>query len=225
MTGSPATAEATCVHCGSHVHVNAPFCGVCGKAVVGRALASPAPAPPRMSTPTPAPTPRAGGIVGAGRGVRCCSSLMDAAVMLSPALPLSILGAALGVAEVVYIVVPIAFVAVWLWMQIWQGITGLTFGKAMLGLRLVRADDRRTPGLFASLLRSGVFVVTAGGAALPVISDASPRDGVHDRIAGLTMIDVARGANPLGPSPQVPLRRSVDRRLNTVRSPVPSGRR
>jgi len=150
---------------------------------------------------------------------------MDAAVMLSPALPLSILGAALGVAEVVYIVVPIAFVAVWLWMQIWQGITGLTFGKAMLGLRLVRADDRRTPGLFASLLRSGVFVVTAGGAALPVISDASPRDGVHDRIAGLTMIDVARGANPLGPSPQVPLRRSVDRRLNTVRSPVPSGRR
>ena len=223
MTGSPATAEATCVHCGSRVHVNAPFCGVCGKAVVGRPLSEPTPTPARTSTPAPAPA--AGGIVGAGRGVRCCSSLMDAAVMLSPALPLSILAAALGVAEVVYVVVPIAFVAIWAWMQIWEGITGLTFGKAMLGLRLVRAGDRRPPGLAASLLRSGVFFFSAGVAALPVIVDGSPRDGVHDRIAGLRVIDVARGANPLGPAPQVPLRRSVDRRLNTVRSPVPSGRR
>ncbi|MEW5808615.1 MAG: RDD family protein [Actinomycetota bacterium] len=201
--------------------MNAPFCGVCGKAAVGRTLSP----PPSQPTSRRMPTPQPGGIVGAGRGVRCCSSLMDAAVMLSPALPLSILGAALGVAEVVYIVVPIAFVAVWAWMQIWQGITGLTFGKAMLGLRLVRADDRRPPGLSASLLRSVAFFFTAGGAALPVIVDASPRDGVHDRMAGLTVIDVARGANPLGPAPQVPLRRSVDRRLNTVRSPVPSGRR
>lgn len=150
--------------------------------------------------------------------------LMDAAVMLSPALPLSILGAALGVAEVVYIVVPIAFVAVWTWMQIWQGITGLTFGKAMLGLRLVRADDRRPPGLAASLLRSGVFFVTAGGAALPVIADASPRDGVHDRAAGLTVIDGPRRepawSDAAGAAAQVRRSTSQHRAL-----PVPSGRR
>jgi hypothetical protein len=159
--------------------------------------------------------------MGAGRGVRCCCYLLDLAVMMSPALPLAIAGAILGVAEVVYIVVPIAFVAVWAWMQIWQGFTGMSFGKAMLGLRLIRAADHKPPGLAATLTRSGVFAATAGVAALPVVTSPVPRDGLHDHLSGLTMIDVTLGANPLGPRQQTALRRTIDRGLNKVQSPVP----
>lgn len=138
-----------------------------------------------------------------------------------PALPLSIAGAVLGVAEVVYIVVPVAFAAVWGWMQIWQGLTGTSFGKAMLGLRLVRATDNRPPGVAAAVLRSGLFLATFGLAGVPVVLSATPHAGLHDRISGVAVLDVSTGANPLGPRQQTPLRRSADRGLNRVHSPIP----
>lgn len=207
-----------CVHCGSTLRANAPFCSLCGQAVTNR---RPVAAPPPV-TPEPAASV-SDQVVGARRGVRCCCYLLDLAVMLSPALPLAIAGALLGVAEVVYIVVPIAFVAVWVWMQIWQGFTGMTFGKAMLGLRLVRTVDHQAPGFPATLTRSGIFGATAGLAAMPVITSALPCEGVHDRMSGLTMIDTTLGANPLGPRPTTVLRRSTGRGLNKVQSPVPLG--
>ncbi|CAM3656484.1 RDD family protein [Mycolicibacterium frederiksbergense] len=141
--------------------------------------------------------------------------------MLSPALPLAAAGAVLGVAEIVYIVLPIAFLAVWLWMQIWQGYTGMTFGKSMLGLRLVQVADHRPPGLAACVTRGGLFGATLGLAALPVIANETPHDGMHDRVSGLTMIDVVQGANPVGKKQDPVFRRSPDRRLNKVAAPLP----
>jgi hypothetical protein len=141
--------------------------------------------------------------------------------MLSPALPLSIAGTVLGVAEVVYVVLPVAFAAVWGWMQVWQGLTGTSFGKAMLGLRLVRVADTRPPGITATVLRSGLFIASLGLVGLPVVSSSTPRVGPHDLISGLVVLDVTAGANPLGARPQTALRRSAGRGLNRVQSPIP----
>lgn len=227
--GQPGTGAGTCRHCGSALRADAPFCGSCGQAATNRIHRHPDATPrsaPNLAVSMAAPA--ADVVVGAGRGVRCACFLLDLAVMLSPALPLAVAGALLGVAEVVYTVVPVAFVAVWLWMQIWQGFTGMTFGKSMLGLRLVRVADNKPPGLAASLTRGGVFGATAGLAALPVIANESPHDGLHDKVSGLTMIDVVHGANPLGRKQDPMLRRSVDRSLNKVAAPLPvqsSGRR
>ncbi|WP_328354380.1 RDD family protein [Mycobacterium sp. NBC_00419] len=141
--------------------------------------------------------------------------------MVSPALPLTAAAAVLACAEVVYFVVPVAVVAVWLWMQIWQGFTGLTFGKAMLGLRLIRGSDHRPPGFTACMLRSGIFAATAGMAALPVVTGSTPHHGWHDSVSRLRVIDVTLGANPLGAPQQTTLRVTTHRGLNKVASPVP----
>jgi hypothetical protein len=224
MPGQPTGADAVCAHCGSVLRANAPFCGSCGQAVTNRQTQPSVGHAARPQTAAqPSPAVGTDQLVGAGRGVRCCCYLLDLAAMMSPALPLAIAGAILGVAEVVYIVVPIAFVAVWAWMQIWQGFTGMSFGKAMMGLRLIRAADRHAPGLAATVMRSGVFAGTAGLAALEVVTSPVPRDGLHDRLSGLTLIDITLGANPLGPRQQTALRKSIDRSLNKVHSPVPLG--
>lgn len=221
MSGPVAADGGSCRHCGTSLRVNAPFCGSCGQAVVNRQYQQPQPTSTRhpvVVLPPSAPAPNR--IVGAGRGVRCACCLMDIAVMLSPALPLAIAGAILGVAEIVYIVVPIAFVAVWVWMQLWQGYTGMTFGKSMLGIRLVRVADKRPPGLAACITRGGIFGATAGLAALPVVLSGVPHDGLHDRLTGATVIDVVQGANPLGTKQDAVLRRSPDRGLNKVAAPL-----
>lgn len=222
MTQGPVvTGDGTCRHCGSALRASAPFCGVCGQAVPNRAHQHPYPVARPVLVAAAAVPPAADRIVGARRGVRCACHLMDVAVMLSPALPLAAAGAILGVAEIVYIVLPIAFLAVWVWMQIWQGYTGMTFGKSMLGLRLVRATDHRPPRLAACITRGGLFGATLGLAALPVVANEVPRDGLHDRVSGLTMIDVVQGANPLGKKQDPVFRRSPDRRLNKVAAPLP----
>jgi hypothetical protein len=217
VTSGPVTGtDATCVHCGSAVRSNAHYCNACGKAIPSR----PTPAQRAPVTITAAAQPvslspavaTADQIVLAGREVRSCSFLLDLAVMLSPALPLTVVAAILGVAQVVYFVVPTAVIAVWIWMQLWQGYTGMTFGKSLLGLRLIREADHRAPGLVACATRSLIFAGTAGLAAL---------SGAHDRLTGLALIDIARGSNPLGARQQTALRRTLDRGLKNVGSPVP----
>lgn len=141
--------------------------------------------------------------------------------MLSPALPLAIAGAVLGVGEIVYIVVPIAFVAVWVWMQLWQGYTGMTFGKSMLGLRLIRVSDNGAPGAASCITRGGIFGATLGAAALPVVLSERPRDGFHDKLARVRVIDVVVGANPLGGKQDPMFRRPPDRGLKKVAAPLP----
>ncbi|MGE2716266.1 RDD family protein [Mycolicibacterium litorale] len=225
MPVKPGGAALECPQCGSGVASNARFCRACGQPLTARIpVARPHHPPVRRSgsrTVTAEPTGAPAPVRSAGGRVRCTSFLLDLAAMISPALPLSTAAAVLGVAEVVYVVVPVAFAAVWLWMQIWQGTTGKTFGKAMLGLRLVRAADHRPPGVAATLLRSLACTATLGSAGLPVLVSAAPRDGWHDRLSGLTVLDVALGANPLGPRQHATLRRSADRGLSQVHSPVP----
>lgn len=226
-SATPTGAGATCDQCGSPLRENAHFCGACGRTITNRTEASCAAVPPKAPphqgySSAPSPT-TANETVPAGQAVRACSFLLDLAVMASPVLPMAAIGAILGVAEVVYLVVPVAFLAVWVWMQLWQGFTGMSFGKAVLGLRLIRLSDRRAPGYAAASTRSLVFAVTAGIAGLPAMLSTTPRDGAHDRVAGVTLIDVAVGANPLGPRQQTALRRGITRGLKTVNSPVSLG--
>lgn len=213
MAGDATDGSATCVHCGSPLPANTPFCAACGRAVTGRQIAL---APQDDASPPAA-------IVGVDRGVRCTAYALDLAVLASPALSLAMTAGLLHVAAVVYVVTPVTFVAGWIWMTIWQGLTGMSFGKAMLGLRAIRATDPLPPGFSASLLRSVLFAGTAGLAALPVLADPGPRDGWHDRLSGITVIDISVGDNPLGPRQLTALRTQIDRGLKKVRSPVPIG--
>ena len=214
----PSETQSRCPHCDSPVLADARFCNTCGHSTTTRRP------PSDVSAPRFAPPITPTGIESAGRGVRCSSFLLDIAAMISPALPLAITAGLLGRAEVIYIVVPVAFVAVWAWLQLRQALTGNTFGKSMMGLRTVRATDHRPPGLGPVLTRSLIFVATGGLAALPVVLRATPCDGLHDRVSGLTVIDVTAGANPLGPRETAALRRTAQRGLNQVRSPIPHSR-
>lgn len=225
MTGGASGPAAACAHCGSPVRANAPFCGACGQAIAtrqvatpGRATKLPAPLPDSPPTSDAAPTSR---VIGADRRVRYAACLLDVAVLASPAVPLALIAAVLSVAAVVYVVTPAAVLAAWLWTVTWQGLTGQTFGKAMLGLRVVRAADHRPPGFTRGALRGLLFALSAGLAALPVAANAAPRDGWHDRLSGISVIDISIGANPLGPRQRTALRARIDRGLKQVNSPIP----
>ncbi|SBS75488.1 RDD domain containing protein [uncultured Mycobacterium sp.] len=223
MTG---TADLPCSHCGSILRPNAPFCAACGQAVPNRPthLLSNTNTATQQHVPAQSTGSFASDqVVEAGRGVRCCSHLLDVAAMLSPAFPIAIAATILGLVDVIYIVVPIAFVAVSVWMSLWRSLTGMTFGTATLGLRTVRTADNKPPGFAAVALRSLVFTGTAGLAALPVLTGPAPRQGLHDRVVGISVIDISLGANPFGQRQQTPLRRTLDRGLRKVSSPVPVG--
>ena len=159
---------ATCSQCGSPLRANAPFCGACGQTVSRRerhVSAAPAPPPPSRQAPRQ--------LVAAGRDVRCASFLLDMAAMLSPALPLATAAALLDVAEIVYIVVPVAFVAVWIWMQIWQ-----VHRHVVRQVHAGAADGQRCrplgAGVWATLRRGRVFAATLGFAALPALRSLRP---------------------------------------------------
>jgi hypothetical protein len=221
------SAAPTCAHCGSTLRANAPFCNACGQAVPNRPAPSPRnianlSIPQQISSPQSSPV-GVDQIVAAGRGVRCCSFLLDAAAMLSPALPLAVAAVILQVADVIYIAVPVAYVAAWIWLSLWRGMTGMSLGTGMLGLRTIRASDRRAPGFGAVVVRGLIFAGTAGVAALPVVTGQTPQDGLHDRLSGITLIDITLGANPLGPRQRTTLRKTLDRSLRKVGSPVPVG--
>jgi hypothetical protein len=146
--------------------------------------------------------------------------VLDIAAMLSPVVSLAAIAMILDAPAVVYIVVPVAVLAVWIWLQLWQGLTGMSFGKAVLGIRAVRSTDQKPAGFAASAARSLLFGVTAGLVALPVLTSPTPR-GRHDQMTGIDLIDVTLGSNPLGPRQQSALRRTIDRSLKRVQSPVP----
>ena len=205
-----------CSRCDSSLPETTRFCSACGHRL---SFVEPTALPDAATDPI-----TRDGVVSAGGGVRFTASLLDIAAMMSPTLPLSIAAAVLAVAEIVYVVMPVAFLAVWLWMQIWQGLTGFSFGKSMMGLRLVRAVDDRPPGFAAVLLRSGVFVGTLGLAAIPVLRRSGACSGLHDRVSGLKVIDVVLGDDPVGPSPHARLRRISPPRVGTRRPASCAGR-
>lgn len=219
----PDGAESVCAQCGSASALNARFCAACGSTLdtVQSAPRSHIPTPPAALTSLPHAIDSQA-VLPAGRGVRASSFLLDLAAMMSPALPLSVLGLVIGVPQVVHVVIPVAVCAVWLWMQVWQALTGKTFGKMMLGLRVVGRADNQLPGMRRTLVRSLLFVGTAGLAALPVMTEPAQRLGVHDRISGLQVVDVTNGPNPLGPRKTAALRRAANYGLNRVHSPIPA---
>lgn len=224
-SGHAVGVDSACAHCGSPLRPNAPFCGACGQAVLNRPLAPPPTARAGLSTAVTQPAAAAqpqpvDQILLAGREVRFCGCLLDVAATLSPVVSLAAIAAILGVPAVVYIVVPVAVVAVWSWQQLWLGLTGTSVGKAVLGLRAVRSADQKPPGFVACATRSLIFGATMGLIALPVLTSSTPR-GRHDRMTGIDVIDVSIGSNPLGPRQQTALRRSIDRSLKRVQSPVP----
>lgn len=227
MPVQPAGAGTSCPQCGSGLPPSARFCTLCGHTLTTRSgqlyAAASAPTTARPAQPPSAPDPSDDAIRPAGAAVRASAFLLDLAVMVSPALPLSIAAASLRTAALVYAVVPVAVVAVWAFIQIWQGLSGTTFGKSLLGLRLVGADDLQRPGVGRTLLRGAIFALSFGLAALPMTPDARGRAGLHDRVTGLGVIDVTVGANPLGARPQRTLlrRAASDRSLHRVHSPVP----
>ena len=141
------------------------------------------------------------GLVGVRRGVRCTAYALDLAAITSPALPLAMTAAIFKLAEVAYVVTPAAFLAGGCGCRSGKRLTGMSFGKAMLGLRAIRLADQRPPLFYATVLRGVLFAGTAGLAALPVLSDSAPCDGWHDRLSGITLIDISMGDNPLGPAP------------------------
>jgi uncharacterized RDD family membrane protein YckC len=228
VTARPMSAtDQVCARCGSPVRANAPFCNGCGQSVTHAG-----PPTPHSGPPTPPPTVAGSpqhapsgtdGLVAAGREVRCCAYLLDLAALVSPALPITATAAIVGVVEVLTIVIPVAFVAGWFWMSLWQGYTGQTFGKAMLGVRSVRAGGTHAPGFLAVVLRGVLFAASVGLVALPVIASATPRAGWHDRASGLALIDITLGSNPYGARQQTALRQTIDRSLRKVSSPVPLG--
>ncbi len=232
-SGQSVGVDSPCSHCGSPLRPHAPFCGSCGQAVQNRVVAPPTArtvsataatqgAPPPSAQPQPVDQ-----ILLAGREVRVCAGMLDIAATLSPVVSLAVIAALLGVPAVLYIVVPVAVVSVWIWQQLWLGLTGTSVGKAVLGLRAVHSADRRPPGFPAAALRSLIFGASLGIAALPILISPTPR-GRHDHMTGIDVIDVTIGGNPLGQRQQTPLRRSIDRSLKRVQSPVPlasAGRR
>ena len=213
--GDATSIGATCVHCGSPLRENTPFCTACGRPVADRQIPVPtagghAAAPQHDVSAPPA------NIVGVGRGVRCTAYALDLAVMTSPALPLAMTAVVLNVAAVAYVVTPVAFLAGWTWMSIWQGLTGMSFGKAMLGLRAIRPVDDRPPPFLATVLRGVIFAGTAGLAALPVLAGCSTPGRLARPIERDHSYRRQRGRQSPGPA-------SADRATHANRSKPESG--
>jgi uncharacterized RDD family membrane protein YckC len=81
-------------------------------------------------------------------------------------------------------------------------IWGRTLGKALLGLRVVRAADGGQPGPLRSLVR---WVVLFGALAVPAVGWAVALvvagTRLHDRLAGTTVVDAGRDAGGDGRRP------------------------
>ncbi len=89
--------------------------------------------------------------------------------------------------------------ACWLVLAISTGAAGVTPGKALCGLRVVKNDGAGPPGVGSALLRqlvlgiSGVPTFGFGGAALAwtaAADDSGDRRGWHDALAGTRVVDV-----------------------------------
>ncbi|WP_155293361.1 RDD family protein [Rhodococcoides fascians] len=160
----------------------------------------------------------------ASRGLRVISTVIDCgAVALGP-LAFTMLGLALSNGAVALIVGSISAVCTWIWLVVWNGVRGLSFGKAALGLRLADSATTRPAGIAAAAARSLVFLVLPGLCALSTVFDSSGlRRGWHDRVARTAVIDVVKGLNPMGPQVVTTAFRKPDRGTLAVASPVPVG--
>jgi uncharacterized RDD family membrane protein YckC len=68
------------------------------------------------------------------------------------------------------------------------GLTGQTLGKATLGLRIVRSDTRRAPGVPRALLRHLVWAFPLTILINPVMMILGPRRTLNDVVAGTVVV-------------------------------------
>ncbi|WP_072804065.1 RDD family protein [Rhodococcoides yunnanense] len=160
----------------------------------------------------------------ASRGLRPVATVIDFGAVAFGPFAFTMLGLALSNSAVAVIVGPLSAVCVWIWLVVWNGVRGLSFGKAALGLRLADSATFRPVGVGRSIARSLVFLSLPGLSALSTFFDSSGlRRGWHDRVARTVVIDVVKGANPIGPQIVTTAFRKPDRGVLAVASPVPVG--
>jgi uncharacterized RDD family membrane protein YckC len=108
------------------------------------------------------------------------------------------LWAGIGVIAGVVLVVGLGFAVL-------LGVAGVSPGKALVGLRVVRHDDGRPIGVPAALLRTVVLGIAAlptfglGVATLAwtaVVDASGRRRGAHDRLSGAIVVDVRPQPEP-----------------------------
>lgn len=119
----------------------------------------------------------------------------------------------------------------WLVLGVVAGLTGRSPGKALLGLRLVRADDGGPLGVGRALLRALVltlatlptFGIGAAVLAWTATADATGRRrGWHDLVTGSVVVDLRPVAAPATPvaAPPPPIVNLTTLRLMPVESAV-----
>ncbi|MEU3474376.1 RDD family protein [Rhodococcus sp. NPDC006774] len=218
------TSSEVCVRCGSGLSPGAPFCAVCGGAVSNRAVAPSTLAKAATSPLQVDPVSPGARVLPASRGLRVVSTVIDCgAVALGP-FAFTMLGLALANGAVALVVGSISAVCTWIWLVVWNGVRGVSFGKAALGLRLADSATTRPAGIAAAAARSLVFLAIPWLCALSTAFDSSGlRRGWHDRVARTAVIDVVKGLNPMGPQVVTTAFRKPDRGTLAVASPVPVG--
>lgn len=217
-----------CTQCGSPVPPNAPFCLACGTPVSSRTRAvalgggaggsgAGSAADPAGWRPTPVVPPLAAEtLVAANYGRRVLAYLIDGAfTTVLTLIVIAIVSAAGGFTSSrpgaiaiegwSFIVVVAGALLYPLAELLMQAFLGYTFGKKLLGLRVVRFDTFQSPGIVRMIIRTAVVaaasLVLAVGRLVVYLSALWDPSGLlrgwHDRLAKTWVIDVARGPNPL----------------------------
>jgi|GEM_PF-5924283 len=84
--------------------------------------------------------------------------------------------------------------ALLLYMALLVGLTGRTFGMAVLDLRVVRSDGRRV-GIVQAFLRAFCLFVCAA-MVVPLFFGSRKRGMIHDFISGTRVVNAGRAAHP-----------------------------
>ncbi|SKA96706.1 Uncharacterized membrane protein YckC, RDD family [Agreia bicolorata] len=210
-----------CVRCGSPVPRSSQFCLACGTPTSTRSQAAAfgGPEVPVQAAwqPTPVNAPiLLSTIVPANYGRRVVAFLIDGAFggLLTSIIALPILwivaasvapGSTFELAGLPSALITLASGLYPLAMVVLQAFTGFSFGKRIMGLRIVKVEALVRPGLGRMLLRGVIVgasnIVVGIGPLLVYLSplwDQTKRlRGWHDRLSGTWVIDVTKGPNPL----------------------------
>lgn len=224
---------AACVRCTNPLQAGAAFCRLCGAPVSGRVIAPPEPPLPAGMSPEgddsrsflDRPSPAAAdfdGVRPADAVVRVAAWLVDAATVVVTVFLVAVLAHVTDTPAVLLVTGPVAVVALWTWSIVWHAMTGTSFGKAALGIRLVSSRDLTAPGLSSAIVRSSVVLASVGTVFVSIALDGSGwRRGWHDTLGSTVVIDVVNGRNPLGEQVVTAVLRRPDRGLRSIDSPVP----
>jgi uncharacterized RDD family membrane protein YckC len=127
----------------------------------------------------------------AGRRVAAC--LLDSCLVLlvsCPALaPLLFLQPSLsGILSVLLLFLFVNLVVYLGYFVVFEGLTGRTFGKMLLNVEVVRAEDGGPPGMGRAALRALMFLAVDGLAGLFVILASSRHQRIGDMAANTLVV-------------------------------------